>query len=110
MGAELEEALQSATDRQEMCMRVKKVIVNRLELPIPPEWITDDQPLFGRGLELDSLDALELCMAMDAEFGVAVYDDDVSLFGSVSACVEYLTSSRPELLAKMTETLDAPNG
>jgi aminomethyltransferase len=88
--ASLKSALGLANDRQMLCARVKKIIVERLELPIPPEWITDDQPLFGRGLELDSLDVLELSMAVDSEFDVTVYDDNVALFGSVSIFVDHL--------------------
>lgn len=80
----LDELRAAASARRETCLRIKKMIVSRLDLPIEPEWITDDQPLFGRGLELDSLDVLELYVAIEAEFGVALYDSDMSVFGSVS--------------------------
>jgi acyl carrier protein len=92
--ASLNSALALANDRQMLCARVKEIIVERLELPIPPEWITDDQPLFGRGLELDSLDALELSLAVDSEFDVTVYDDNVALFSSVSTFVGHLVAQR----------------
>ncbi|MBF8186909.1 acyl carrier protein [Nonomuraea sp. K274] len=70
--------------RQMTCSRIKKMIVSRLDLTMDPEWITDDQSLFGRGLELDSLDFLELAVGVEVEFGVALYESQISVFGSVS--------------------------
>ena len=95
--AELDAAIAKATEWRDMTDRVKRVLVERLELPIPFQWITDDQPLFGRGLELDSLDALELSMAIDQEFGTPVYEENTSLFGSVSAFLGYLIAKQEEL-------------
>ncbi|AUS77266.1 acyl carrier protein [Actinoalloteichus sp. AHMU CJ021] len=90
----IEELRATAAERQRTCEAIKKMIVSRLDLPIEPAWITDDQPLFGRGLELDSLDVLELYVAIEAEFGVALYDSDMAVFGSVSRLAN---SVRPEL-------------
>lgn len=86
----LDELRATAAARHETCTQIKKMIVSRLDLPIEPAWITDDQPLFGRGLELDSLDVLELYVAIEAEFGVALYDSDMSVFGSVSRLAEHV--------------------
>ncbi|MFG1709988.1 acyl carrier protein [Nonomuraea sp. M3C6] len=80
----IDELRAKAAERQQTCGQIKKMIVSRLDLEIEPDWITDDQPLFGRGLELDSLDVLELYVAIEAEFGVALYDSEMSVFGSVS--------------------------
>jgi acyl carrier protein len=95
--SELDQALAQAAQWRDMTTRVKKVLVDRLELPIPAQWITDDQALFGRGLELDSLDALELSMAIDQEFGTPVYEENTALFGSVSAVLTYLLDKQAEL-------------
>jgi acyl carrier protein len=95
--SELDQALAQAAEWRDMTTRVKKVLVDRLELPIPAQWITDDQALFGRGLELDSLDALELSMAIDQEFGTPVYEENTALFGSVSAVLTYLLDKQAEL-------------
>ncbi|GAA3025600.1 acyl carrier protein [Streptosporangium longisporum] len=80
----IDELRAKAAHRRQTCSQIKKMIVSRLDLEIEPGWITDDQPLFGRGLELDSLDVLELYVAIEAEFGVALYDSDMAVFGSVS--------------------------
>ncbi len=92
----IDEIRAAAAARQQTCSQIKKMIVSRLDLPFEPEWITDDQPLFGRGLELDSLDVLELYVAIEAEFGVALYDSDMSVFGSVSRLAEYVNPDLPK--------------
>jgi acyl carrier protein len=76
--------------RRELCSKIKEMIVERLDLPVEVNWITDDQPLFGRGLELDSVDALELVASIEYEFDVAVEDDDVGVFGSVNTIADYI--------------------
>jgi acyl carrier protein len=79
-----------ALERREICDWLKTLIVERLDLPIPPGWITDDQPLFGRGLELDSVDVLELVVAIEYEFDVTIDDEEVGVFGSVNSAIDYI--------------------
>jgi acyl carrier protein len=88
MSMTYEDARKSAGERRELASRVKSLIVERLDLPIEPGWITDDQPLFGRGLELDSVDTLELMLGIDAEFDVPLTDEDRLAFGSVNRLVQ----------------------
>jgi acyl carrier protein len=104
----LDAAIATAAQWRDMTDRVKRVLVDRLELPIPHQWITDDQPLFGRGLELDGLDALELRAAVDQEFGTSVDEEDTSLFGSVSAFVGYLIGRQEELPPQEAQRLALP--
>ena len=50
---------------------IKEVIISALQLEdIKPENIVDSDPLFGEGLGLDSIDALELGVALKKKFGV----------------------------------------
>jgi acyl carrier protein len=76
--------------RQALCRRLREMIVDRLDLPVEPDWITIDQPLFGRGLELDSVDALELVSGIEYELDVAIEDDDPGVFGSVNMLADYI--------------------
>lgn len=87
-----ESTLSFIARRREVGESVKALIVERLDLPIDPAWITDDQPLFGRGLELDSVDALELVSGIEYELNVAIEDDDVGVFGSINSIIDYIES------------------
>lgn len=56
---------------------VKSLIVEALMLEeVKPSDIDDDAPLFGEGLGLDSIDALELAIAIDKRFGVKIEAED----------------------------------
>lgn len=75
--------------------RVKELIINRLQLEgITPDDIDDAAPLFGDGLGLDSIDALELVIGIEKEFGVRIQDEEVGTkaFASVNALVDFLRS------------------
>lgn len=54
---------------------IKQAIVRALKLPMQPEDIDDAAPLFGDGLGLDSIDALELVLEIERSFGVVIGDE-----------------------------------
>ena len=57
----------------ELKQQLKEMIIEELQLEdITPDDIDDDAPLFGEGLELDSLDAVELVVQLQAHFGVEI--------------------------------------
>ncbi len=76
----------------ELNAQVKQVIVERLRLRIKPEEIADDAALFGSGLGLDSIDALELSIAIEKTFGVEIRneEDGRKAFRNVAALVEFI--------------------
>ncbi len=57
-------------------MEVARLIVSALSLETRPEDIVPDEPLFGSGLGLDSIDALELALAISKNYGVQLRSDD----------------------------------
>jgi acyl carrier protein len=58
---------------------IKKLMVENLMLQVGPEEIGDDQPLFGPGsLGLDSVDALQLVVALDKAYGLKVTDPEAA--------------------------------
>ena len=77
---------------EDLSPRVKELIVRRLKLDIDPKSIADDAPLFGEGLGLDSIDALELVLGLEQEFGIKVEDEEVGVkaFASVNALVDFI--------------------
>jgi acyl carrier protein len=76
--------------------QIKELIVSSLELEdIKPENINDSEPIFGSGLGLDSIDALELGVALKKKFGIkfsAENADNKKHFASVDALAAYITS------------------
>ena len=60
---------------EELMVKVKQMIIDSLRIEgMSPEEIDTDAPLFGEGLGLDSIDALQLVVAMEKEFGAVVPD------------------------------------
>jgi acyl carrier protein len=76
--------------RQRLCREIKEVIVERMNLTIDPDWLTDDQPIFGRGMELDSVDAIEVVVGIEWQFKVSLTDDQMDRFGSINTLADYI--------------------
>ncbi|HEX6764206.1 MAG TPA: phosphopantetheine-binding protein [Polyangiaceae bacterium] len=75
---------------------IKHLLVQTLDLRgYSAEDIADDEPLFGGRLGLDSLDALELAVALEQRFGVAIPEGDESrkIFESVASIARYVATS-----------------
>lgn len=73
--------------------KLKKTLVEELKLEdVAPEDIADDAPLFGEGLGLDSLDAIELVVLVQRNFGLAMQDQEEAraAFASVNALSSYI--------------------
>lgn len=72
---------------------LKKHIIEELNLQdIKPDDIIDDAPLFGDGLGLDSIDALELVVLMEKYYGVKILDETVGkkVLASINSMAEYI--------------------
>jgi acyl carrier protein len=76
--------------------QVKVAIVRCLRMPIAPQDIKTDMPLFGEGLGLDSIDALEIVLEMQRTFGVVIGDEQIGqrVLRSVRSIVDFIESSR----------------
>jgi acyl carrier protein len=78
--------------------RIKSMLVDNLMLKIAPEDIGDDIPLFSpEGLALDSIDALELAVGIEKNFGIATPSAEVAreAFVSVNTIAAYITAKTP---------------
>jgi len=82
---------------EELIYEVKKLIIDSLRIEgMTPEEIETDAPLFGEGLGLDSIDALQLVVAMEKDYGVVVPDAQVGavVFQSVRSMSQYIAENR----------------
>ena len=78
---------------EDLVLELKKLIINTLKLEdITPETIEADAPLFGEGLGLDSIDALELVVSLEKTYGVFIPDSEMGkkVFRSVNALAEFV--------------------
>lgn len=79
---------------------LKQLIIEALVLEdIEVSDIVTDAPLFGAGLELDSIDALELAIALEERYGVTIDEDpekNEQLFASVSSLACFVNENRTQ--------------
>ena len=78
---------------EDLVWELKKLIIETLKLEeITPQDIEDDDQLFGNGLGLDSIDALELVVALEKRYGVVIADSEVGkrVFHSVNTLAQFV--------------------
>lgn len=76
---------------------LKLKIIDALNLEgMQPDEIDDDAPLFGDGLGLDSIDALELIVLLEKEYGIKLKSsaEGKEVFKSVNVMADYIASHR----------------
>ena len=83
---------------EELEREIKGLIIESLKLEgVTPEGIQSSAPLFGEGLGLDSIDALELAMALRKRYGVKFEASNAAnreVFGSVRSLAEFVSRNR----------------
>ena len=82
---------------EQLIEQLKSQIIEALNFEdLTPADIETDAPLFGEGLGLDSIDALELIMLMDREYGIKLADpkQGKAIFRSVRTMAEYIHEHR----------------
>ena len=82
---------------EELILELKKQIIEVLNLEeMQPEDIDAEAPLFGEGLGLDFIDALELIVMMEKQYGIKLKDpkEGKEIFKSVATMAEYISLNR----------------
>lgn len=86
-------------DLNELKQRLKELLIERLKFEdMTPDDIGDDDPLFEGGLGLDSIDALEIVVMLESEFGVKVKNEASAreYFRSVSTLAQLIQERSAE--------------
>ena len=81
----------------ELIEKLKREIIEALNLEdLEPEDIDKDAPLFGEGLGLDSIDALELIVLLEKNYGIKLQDpkDGKKVFYSVQTMADYIQANQ----------------
>jgi acyl carrier protein len=82
---------------EDLVLELKKKIIEVLNLEeVKPEDIDENAPLFGEGLGLDSIDALELIVLMEKDYGIKLANAAAGrdVFKSVKTMADYITANR----------------
>lgn len=83
----------------ELRQELKQLIIKTLKLEeVSEASIVDSAPLFGEGLGLDSIDALELTVALEKRYGLAIPDAEVGkrAFASIDALAGFVAAHRKD--------------
>lgn len=78
-------------------LQLKKQIIEFLNLiSVKPEDIKDDEPLFGEGLGLDSIDSIELIVLLNREYGIDIKDpkEGRKVLVDINTMVAYIEKHR----------------
>ncbi len=82
---------------EELVLKLKEQIIEALNLAeMTPDDIDADAPLFGKGLGLDSIDALELIVLLEKNYGIRLANaaEGKEIFKSVNTIAEYVAKNR----------------
>jgi len=81
-----------------MLDELRNLLVNELNLEdVKPDDIKEDEPLFDGGLGLDSIDALELAIVIERNYGVKIKsgdDKNVEIFSSLASLAKHIEATR----------------
>jgi acyl carrier protein len=86
------------SEHESLHAELKKLLIETLALEdTTPDEIETDASLFGEGLGLDSIDALEIAMVLEERYGVILEDDPESnqqIFESIRSLTAFVVESR----------------
>jgi acyl carrier protein len=83
--------------KQQLKEQLKKQIIEFLNLtPLTPEEIKDDEPLFGDGLGLDSIDSLAIIVLLKRDYGITIQDpkEGRKVLVDINTMVDYIEQNR----------------
>jgi len=78
--------------RREILTKIKMALIDGLQLEYTVDDIDDDTFLFGSGLALDSIDAMEIVIGMETCFGVTLPDGDIAAMRTINTLADFVQS------------------
>jgi acyl carrier protein len=84
-------------DALDLEREIARLIVQGLNLPIAPEQIDPEAPLYGKGLGLDSIDILEIALIVSKQYGIVLRADNQEnerIFRSLRHFAHYVAAQR----------------
>ena len=86
---------------QDVETKIRKIIVENLDLGVKVKQVTNLTPLIDGGLNMDSINVLELISLIEEEFGITVRDEDMSveLLGTIDSLAAYVRGRMGEARA-----------
>lgn len=97
MTPDLDAATPSASSQSPFEGDIARLLVSSLHLEVAPESIAPEDRLFGEGLGLDSIDALELALAISRAYGLELRSDDEGnhrIFASLRSLARHVEAHR----------------
>ena len=73
---------------------IKSDLIERLQLEYAPEDLDDDTYLFGAGLQLDSIDAMEIIVGIEARFASSIPEGDMSALRTLNTLADFIQASQ----------------
>jgi acyl carrier protein len=85
-----------SVDGEEFKRELKAMIVKECDKDIAPDIITNEEQLIGGPLQLDSLDALQICMAVQEHYGVRIEDGPNArrALRNIDALADFIVAAR----------------
>jgi acyl carrier protein len=90
--------MSSQHDFSDVTTDLAETIVSALRLDVKPADIEPDAPLFGEGLGLDSIDALEIAICVSERYGIQLRSDDPDnkrIFASLRSLAAHIAAQLP---------------
>mgnify|MGYP002862305831 CR=1 FL=1 len=87
MNQDLQEKIEN---RKEILKNVKEELIDRLQLEYSVDDIDDDTFLFGGGLSLDSIDAMDIIIGLQSRFGVILPEGEIASMRTINTLADFI--------------------